>query len=243
MLNIMLILSYDGSDYHGFQLQENARTVQGTLEQALALLLGIAVRVIPAGRTDTGVHAAGQVVNFRAATRIPAERLPYALNSVLPEDIVVCGAKVVPDYFHARFSALGKIYAYTIDNAPHPRVMTRKYAYHFRHPLDVTVMAAAASSLAGIHDFAAFRASGSSVRTTVRNLMRLDVAEHDSYVTITAEADGFLYHMVRIIAGTLLEVGSGRRPPDLVPLLLARERRAAGPTAPAHGLVLKAVRY
>lgn len=243
MPNIKLLLSYDGSAYHGFQLQENAGTVQGALEQALARLLGINVRVTPAGRTDTGVHAEAQVVNFRADTRIPVERLPFALNAVLPDDIVVRAAEVVPDTFHARISALSKTYAYTIDNAPHPRVLTRKYSYHFRFPLNVTDMAAAASSLPGIHDFAAFRAAGSTVRTTVRTLMRLDVAEHDSYVTITAEADGFLYHMVRIIAGTLLEVGSGRRAPDLAPLLAARERRAAGPTAPAHGLVLKAVRY
>jgi tRNA pseudouridine38-40 synthase len=238
-----LLLSYDGSAYHGFQLQENAGTVQGALEQALALLLGINVRVTPAGRTDTGVHAEAQVVNFHADTRIPVERLPFALNAVLPDDIVVRAAEIVPDTFHARISALSKTYAYTIDNAPHPRVLTRKYSYHFRFPLNVTDMATAASSLLGIHDFAAFRATGSTVRTTVRSLMRLDVAEHDSYVTITAEADGFLYHMVRIIAGTLLEVGSGRRAPDLTPLLAARERRGAGPTAPAHGLVLKVVRY
>lgn len=243
MPNIKLILSYDGSDYHGFQLQENAGTVQGTLEQALFQLLGTAVRVTSAGRTDTGVHAEGQVVNFRADTRIPVERLPFALNAVLPDDIVVRAAEIVPDTFHARFSAVSKTYAYTIDNAPHPRVLTRKFSYHFRFPLNVTDMAAAASGLLGIHDFAAFRATGSTVRTTVRNLMRLDVAEHDSFVTITAEADGFLYQMVRIIAGTLLEVGSGRRAPDLVPVLTSRERRAAGPTAPAHGLVLKAVRY
>jgi tRNA pseudouridine38-40 synthase len=241
--NIKLILSYDGSDYHGFQLQENAGSVQGTLEQALFQLLGTAVRVASAGRTDTGVHAEGQVVNFRADTRIPVERLPFALNAVLPDDIVVRAAEIVPDTFHARFSAVSKTYAYTIDNAPHPRVLTRKYSYHFRFPLNVTDMAAAASSLLGIHDFVAFRATGSTVRTTVRNLMRLDVAEHDSFVTITAEADGFLYNMVRIIAGTLLEVGSGRRAPDLVPVLASRERRSAGPTAPAHGLVLKAVRY
>lgn len=243
MPNIKLILSYDGTNYHGFQLQENAGTVQGTLEQALGLLLGTAVRVACAGRTDTGVHAEAQVVNFHAATSIPVDRLPFALNAVLPDDIVVCSAEVVPDSFHARFSAVSKTYAYIIDNAPHPRVLTRKYAYHFRYPLNVTTMAAAASSLVGIHDFAAFRASGSSVRTTVRNLLRLEVTEHDSFVTITAEADGFLYHMVRIIAGTLLEVGSGRRAPDLVPVLAACERWAAGPTAPAYGLVLKAVRY
>ncbi len=243
MPNIKLILGYDGTNYHGFQLQENAVTVQGTLEQALGRLLGTAVRVVCAGRTDTGVHAEGQVVNFHAATRIPVDRLPFALNAVLPDDIVVCSAAVVPDSFHARFSAVSKTYAYTIDNAPHPRVLTRKYAYHFRYPLDVAAMAAAASDLVGTHDFAAFRASGSSVVTTVRNLLRLEVLETGRYVTITAEADGFLYHMVRIISGTLLEVGRGRRPPDLKAVLAARERQATGPTAPAHGLVLKAVRY
>jgi len=243
LLNIKLVLGYDGTCYHGFQIQENARTVQGTLEQSLRLLLGAAVRIAFSGRTDTGVHAEGQTVNFHSDTRIPVDRLPFALNAVLPDDIVVYSAEVVPDSFHARFSAVSKTYVYTIDNAQHPRVLTRKHTYHFRYPLDVTAMSAAASSLVGTHDFAAFRASGSSVSTTVRNLLCLDVLENDRYVTITAEADGFLYNMVRIIAGTLLEVGSGSRPPELLNVLAARERKAAGPTAPPHGLVLKSVRY
>lgn len=243
MQNIKLILGYDGSGYHGFQIQENAKTVQETLEQAMAVVLGAAIRVTPAGRTDAGVHAEGQVVNARLATRIPVARLPYAFNTGLPDDIVVWQAEPVPDSFHARISAVSKIYTYTIDNAPHPRVLTRKYAYHVRQPLDAALMAASAASLVGVQDFASFCASGSTVKSTVRRLLRLEVAEQDCYIKITAEANGFLYNMVRIIAGTLIEVGSGRRPPELGSVLAARDRCAAGYTVPPQGLVLKCVKY
>ncbi|MBS4021455.1 MAG: tRNA pseudouridine(38-40) synthase TruA [Dethiobacter sp.] len=243
MENIKLTLAYDGSDYHGFQLQSNALTVQEILEQALATVFGTAVRVTAAGRTDTGVHAQGQVVNFQVSTRVPVDRIPYALNAVLPKDIVVHRAEAVSALFHARYSATSKVYSYTIDNAPHHRVFSRKYTYHVKYPLNPAAMAAAAAQLVGRHDFASFRASGSAVRSTERNIMRMEVKEQESYISVTAEADGFLYNMMRIITGTLIEIGRGKRPPDLTAVLAARDRSKAGWTAPAHGLVLCEVKY
>lgn len=243
MPNIKLILGYDGTAYHGFQIQANALTIQEVLEEAICRIIGTRTRVIASGRTDTGVHATGQVVNFFADTRIPVDRLPHALNSVLPEDIVVYEAGVVPDNFHARFDAKSKIYTYTIDNAPHRRVLERRYTCHERFPLDVDLMRRAAAQLAGTHDFASFCAAGSPVKTTVRNLMRLELTEKDRFITITAEADGFLYNMVRIISGTLIEVGRGRRHPDMTEILAARDRNVAGFTAPPHALVLREVKY
>ncbi|HHX75557.1 MAG TPA: tRNA pseudouridine(38-40) synthase TruA [Firmicutes bacterium] len=243
MPNIKLTLSYDGTNYHGFQLQQNADTIQARLEQAVKTVFGVSRRITAAGRTDAGVHALGQVVNFYADTRIPADRIPYALNSVLPADIVVTDATFVPDDFHARYSAKSKIYRYTVDSAPHPRVLTRHYTYHIRRTPDLARMQHAAATLVGEHDFRSFMASGSSVKQTVRKLLRLEVQEQDQYITITAEADGFLYNMVRIIAGTLLEVGWSKRAPDLGPVLAALDRNAAGRTAPAHGLVLAEVKY
>jgi tRNA pseudouridine38-40 synthase len=241
--NIKLTIGYDGTNYHGFQLQQNAITVQHVLEEAIEKVFRQAIRVTSSGRTDTGVHAEGQVVNFCVKTRIPTERIPYALNAVLPADIVVYRAEKVPDAFHARYDAVGKVYTYTIDNLPHPRVMTRYTAFHVRFPLNVKRMSAAASTLTGQHDFTSFMSSGSSVKSTVRNLKHLDITESDGYIAVTAEADGFLYNMVRIIVGTLIEVGRGKRNPDLTDVLAARNRKKAGSTAPPHGLVLREVKY
>lgn len=243
MQNIKLTLGYDGSGYHGFQVQANALTVQEVLEKAIAVVFGKQIRFILAGRTDTGVHATGQVVNFYSDKGIPVDRIPYALNAVLPKDIVVYDAEFVPDSFHARFSATGKLYTYCIDNGAHARVLERNYSYHIKHRLDAVAMAASAAQLVGCHDFASFRATGSSVRSTTRTLRRLDVVETDRFITITAEADGFLYNMVRIITGTLIEVGRGKRNGNLAMVLAAQDRRAAGWTVPPHGLVLRHVFY
>jgi len=241
--NIKLTLAYDGTNYHGFQIQQNAVTIQEELEKAIAKIFAQAVRVTAAGRTDAGVHALGQVVNFFVETKIPCERIPYALNSVLPADIVVTSAEEVPADFHARYSAKSKVYRYTVDHAPFPRVLTRHYAYHFPYRLDLDSMQRAASTLLGQKDFCTFMASGSSVKSTVRTIMALDLIDQDDYLTITIEADGFLYNMVRIITGTLLEVGLGKRHYDLTPVLEARNRSAAGWTAPAHGLIMQKVKY
>ena len=243
MQNIKLILGYDGTSYHGFQFQQNAVTVQEKIEEAIKKVMGQSLRVTAAGRTDTGVHATGQVINFSVDTRIPLERIPHALNTVLPRDIVIYSAQSVSDSFHARYDAKGKCYTYTIDNGRHPQVLTRHHTFHVRHPLDVTRMKQAAATLVGTHDFTSFMASGSSVKTTVRNLCRLDVEATAPYLTITAEADGFLYNMVRIITGTLIEVGRGKRHADLSPIIAAQNRYKAGWTVPPRGLVLRNVEY
>jgi len=241
--NIKLTLAYDGTNYHGFQIQQNAVTIQEELEKAIETIFSQAVRVTAAGRTDAGVHALGQVVNFYVDTKIPCERIPYALNSVLPPDIVVTNAEEVAADFHARYSAKSKVYRYTVDHAPFPRVLTRHFAYHLPYRLDLNLMQKAASTLLGQKDFRSFMASGSSVKSTVRTLFTLDLTDHDDYLTITIEADGFLYNMVRIITGTLLEVGQGKRHYDLTPVLEARNRNVAGWTVPAHGLVMQEVKY
>ena len=243
MQNIRLTIGYDGTQYHGFQLQKNAVTVQEHLEKAIHTVFCHTVRVNCAGRTDSGVHAEGQVVNFYSASQIPLGRIPYALNSVLPNDIVVSRAEKVSETFHARYSAVSKVYTYTIDNAPHPRVLVRHCTFHLGVALNLDAMKKAAATLLGRHDFSSFMGSASSVKTAVRHLSRLEVDESDCFITITAEANGFLYNMMRIIVGTLIEVGLGKREADLQPLLQAKNRNAAGWTVPPHGLVLREVKY
>ncbi|OUN00821.1 MAG: tRNA pseudouridine(38,39,40) synthase TruA [Firmicutes bacterium ZCTH02-B6] len=248
MRNIRCVVAYDGTEFLGFQRQAGGQTVQGVLEDAVASLTGEQVRVLGAGRTDAGVHAAGQVVAFRTASRIPVERWPYALNSRLPPSVVVTDAAEAPAQFHPRRDAVAKVYQYTIWNGRFPSPFWSRWALHVPTPLDVEAMAQAAAMLVGRHDFAAFRAAGSTpVKSTVRHLMNLAVERcprEPECVRIVARADGFLYHMVRNIAGTLLVVGQGRRPPGWVAEVLAgRRREAAGPTAPAHGLCLVRVEY
>ncbi|HEY8418348.1 MAG TPA: tRNA pseudouridine(38-40) synthase TruA [Limnochordales bacterium] len=246
--HIRCVVAYDGTGLLGFQRQKRGPTVQGLLEAAIASLTGEQVRVLGAGRTDAGVHALGQVISFRTRSRIPVDRWPYALNSRLPEQVVVQAADEVPLGFHPRRDATAKVYQYTVWNAPLPSPFWARYALHVPPPLDVAAMARAAALLVGRHDFAAFRAAGSTpVRSTTRHLMELSVTrcpERPEVVRIVARADGFLYHMVRNIAGTLIVVGQGRRPPEWVGEVLAgRQREAAGPTAPAHGLCLVRVEY
>ncbi|MCG0276103.1 MAG: tRNA pseudouridine(38-40) synthase TruA [Thermosediminibacteraceae bacterium] len=239
-----ILLEYDGTNYSGWQRQKNAIAIQEVVEKAIFKVTGEKVNVIGAGRTDAGVHARGQVANFFTNCRIPVARLPYAINSHLPEDIVVKGAEVVPDDFHARYSAKAKVYTYSIYNAPFPSPLLRRYSYFFPKPLNIEAMERAAKAFIGVHDFAAFRASGSSVKSSVRNIKRLEVKKQGDLVIIEVEADGFLYNMVRIIAGTLLEVGAGKRDPEEIPSVIrSRDRERAGVTLPAHGLCLEKVIY
>lgn len=248
MRHIRCVVAYDGTGLLGFQRQTRGPTVQGLLEEAVTSLTGETARVLGAGRTDAGVHAAGQVVSFRTISRIPVDRWPYALNSRLPEQVVVQGAEEVPPGFHPRRDATAKVYQYTIWNGRFPSPFWCRYALHVSQPLDVEAMQRAAAFLVGRHDFAAFRAAGSTpVRSTVRHLMELSVEtvpHAPEVLRIVARADGFLYHMVRNIVGTLLLVGQGRQPPAWVAEVLAgRRREAAGPTAPPQGLCLVRVEY
>ncbi|MGI6081278.1 MAG: tRNA pseudouridine(38-40) synthase TruA [Limnochordia bacterium] len=245
MRNIKMTLSYDGTAYHGFQDQgPDVPTVQRSLETAIHKLTGERLRVIGAGRTDAGVHALGQVINIRTSGTIPVERWPHALNSVLARDIVVRDASVVHPDFHSQYWATKKRYQYVIDNGPVPCVFMRRYAYRVYRTLDVKAMSEAASWLEGKHDFAAFRSVGSEVETTVRTLYELRVERCGDMIHITACADGFLYNMMRIIVGTLLEVGKSKQPPKWVKeVLMSGQRHLAGPTVPGLGLCLLEVVY
>lgn len=244
MRHIKLVIGYDGTDFHGFQRQKGLRTVQGELERTLTTLLGHSVSVKAAGRTDTGVHAEGQVVSFWTSCPIPVERLPLALNSLLPADIVAKKAVRVSPDFHPRFDATSRVYRYLIDNRPVPSALLRRYAWHIPEPLDVEAMKQAAQFLVGVHDFASFHASGSDLGSTVREMKRVTVVRRGGVVAITMEANAFLYHMARIVVGTLVEIGLGRRHPDEMRAILeARDRSVAGKTAPPHGLCLVQVKY
>ncbi|MEW6725158.1 MAG: tRNA pseudouridine(38-40) synthase TruA [Bacillota bacterium] len=242
--NYRLTVQYDGTAYRGFQLQPEGPTIQGELEQALLRLTGEEVRVHGAGRTDAGVHARGQVVSLTSQLTIPVERLPLALNSVLPRDIVVVGAAMAEPEFHARFSARGKTYSYTIWNQLFPSPFWRNYAWHLKEPLDIQAMRAAADQLVGEHDFSAFQASGSSARNPVRTVSRLDCRQEGPLVLVTVTANGFLYHMVRNFVGLLVAVGTDHLSPEDTSLILAgRDRTQAPPTAPPQGLCLEEVHY
>jgi len=244
MKHIKLVIGYDGTEFHGFQRQRGLRTVQEELESTLTTLLGHPVSIKAAGRTDRGVHAEGQVVSFWTNCPIPVERLPIVLNRLLPPDIVAKGAKEVRPEFHPRFDATSRIYRYLIDNRPVPSALLRRYAWHIPEPLDVKAMKAAAQYLVGTHDFVSFHASGSDLGSTVREMKRIVISKRNGIIAITMEANAFLYHMARIIVGTLVEIGLGKRHhEEMKDILLARDRSAAGKTAPPHGLCLMQVRY
>ncbi len=241
MRNIRLSLEYDGTDFQGWQKQPDARTVQGTLETAIQIVCRHPVETIGCARTDAGVHALGYVANFQTESDIPSSRLALALNGCLPADVVVVSAVDTRADFHARFSARSRRYLYRITEAP--TAVWRRFAFHCHHALDAERMAAAGTLLAGEHDFSSFTPVRNDAEKTCR-VIDLAVAREGLHITITVEATRFLHHMVRVIAGTLMEVGRGRMEPEQVgEALRKKDRRAAGPTAAAHGLVLLRVRY
>lgn len=244
MRNIKLTIAYDGTNFHGFQVQPNLRTVQGVLQETLERVVGHPVSVIGSGRTDAGVHARGQVINFHTRVNIPVEKWPIAANVRLPDDLVVVRAEEVPEDWHARFMAAGKVYRYQVDMGPMPDVFTRLYSYHYPYPLCIESMTEAARHLVGRHDFTSFCAANTPVEDKVRLLTAVDLHREGNLLTITCKGEGFLYNMVRIIAGTLLDVGRGKIKPDALPgILAACDRTRAGLTAPAHGLTMWQVLY
>lgn len=239
-----LIVEYDGSDYHGWQIQPNGPTIQETLEAAVARFCGESVRVNAAGRTDAGVHAAGQVVAFTLQAPRAPEVVLRALNALTPRDISITTAEAVPENFDPRRAARSRTYVYRIWNAPWPSPFWRRYAWHLPRPLDVDAMQTAARALLGEHDFSAFQAADCDAENPVRRVLRSEFTHRDALLTYTIEATAFLRHMVRSIIGTLVEVGNGAREPAELPRLLAsRDRDQAGPTAPACGLCLQRVDY
>ncbi len=247
MRNVKLTISYDGTNYHGFQEQRGTGlvTIQEVLEHCLGRLAGRRVQVIGAGRTDAGVHALGQVVNFDAeGWPIPVERIPLAVNGLLPADIVVTEALEVGEDFHARKSAKTKTYRYTIWNDRVSSPFNRLYSSFLPVLLDDEAMSAACLYLKGTNDFISFQAAGATVKTTVRTLYRAEVMREGSLVYFIYRGDGFLYNMVRIMTGTLLQVGMGKVGPESIKLVIESRRRAlAGPTMPPRGLCLECVEY
>lgn len=243
-MRIKMVIEYDGSNYHGFQIQPNAITIQETLETCLAQLTGETIRITAAGRTDAGVHAMGQVISFDTASTIPDDRFCLALNRFLPDDIKALSSRQAPDDFNARFNAVKKTYRYSIYNSAAGQILVRKYALCLNETLDIEAMQQACRYIEGRHDFSSFCASGSSARTFERNVMKCELTHNGVWLTLEMEADGFLYNMVRITVGTLLEVGRSRlSPQDISSILEVRDRAAASPTAPPQGLCLIKVDY
>ena len=244
MRNLKLTIEYDGTSYAGWQTQAGRPTIQQTLEDAVHRITGERVHVQGSGRTDSGVHALGQAANFRTHAKIPAAKLRLALNALLPPDIVVRRVREAPPDFHAQFDARWKTYRYTILNDRVPTALDRFFCHQVPVPLDVRAMRRAARCLVGRHDFQAFRSEGWREKDTVRTIRRLTIAKNGRVVHITVEGNGFLYNMVRAIAGTLIDIGRGKRPPeDMQKILASRDRKQAGPTAPARGLCLIGVKY
>ena len=244
MRRILLTIEYDGTNYAGWQRQSNALAVQQVIEDALSRLTGERVVVHGASRTDAGVHALGQRAHFDTHSRIPGEKFSYAVNTLLPPDIRIRRSQDAPEGFHARFWARGKRYRYLFYDAPHAGALNRLTHAHSIYPLNDRLMALEARALLGTHDFSAFAASGSVVKDTSRTIWRADVSRVDNDVSLIVEGNGFLYNMVRIIAGTLRDIGAGKlQPGALAKAIDTGDRLDLGVTAPAHGLTLMEVFY
>lgn len=244
MRNIKLTIEYKGTDYLGFQKQPRGLTIQGELEKALQVLLREKARVIGASRTDAGVHATGQVVNFRTSSRMEESRLKSGLNGILPEDIVVKEAVEVPATFHARRDAVLREYCYLIWNEPYPAALKKEFVYFVPQPLNLRTMRQALKSLIGTHDFTSFCVASSSVKGCRRAVKEAAIEKKGQLVWIRIQADAFVHHMVRSIVGTLVEIGLGKRKPEETRKILeSKDRKKAGKNAPAHGLILTEVRY
>jgi len=239
-----LIIEYDGSDYHGWQMQPDGPTIQAVLEAAIERMLGESTRVVAAGRTDAGVHARGQVVSFSVQRVVSTTTLLRGLNALTPLDVGVKAVEEVADDFDPRRTARSRIYTYRIWNARWMSPFWRRYAWHLSRPLDVELMRAAAASLVGEHDFSSFQGAGCDAEHAVRRVLRSELKQRAELITYTIEATAYLRHMVRNIVGTLVEVGSGERAADDVARLLAAcDRTLAGRTAPPGGLCLMQVNY
>ena len=244
--NIKLLIEYDGTNYCGWQVQKNGVSVQEKLQKAILKITNEDCEVIGSGRTDAGVHAKGQVANFHTSSRIPEEKFAFALNAVLPCDIVIKSSEEVPGDFHARFSAKGKVYGYKLFNSRFPSAIFRNYAYHtcYCEKLDIAKMKKAAMALTGTHDFRGFMSTGSSIKDTVRTIYDIEIVQMGEFIDLKFHGNGFLYNMVRILTGTLIYTGIDRiKAEDLPEILASKDRTRAGLTAPAHGLYLEKVIY
>lgn len=244
MPKIKILLEYDGSNYHGFQRQKNAHTIQEEIETAIKILTGEAIRIKGAGRTDAGVHALGQVIAFDTQASIPPERWALALNSKLPPDIFAHRSEAVSVDFNPRFSAVSKQYTYKIFRRTTGKIIYRDYAFCSDEPLDIEAMRQACNLIEGTHNFKAFCSSGSSVKNFVRTIYSCQLDDTDDWLQMHIKANGFLYNMVRIIMGTLLEIGRKQMTPAVIPgLFKVQDRNLAGPTLSPAGLYLIKVDY
>jgi tRNA pseudouridine38-40 synthase len=244
MVNIKLMIEYDGTNYHGWQVQAKGETVQAVLERAISTFFGKPMRITGSGRTDAGVHGLGQVANFFCDQETDLHRLQRGLNALTPEDVTLKTVEIVPECFDARRDGRSRVYEYRILNRSSPSPFHLKYAWHVHDPLDVEAMQEAIRCLKGEHDFSTFRAAGCDAAHPVRKVYRVSLDPTGELLVFTIEATAFLRHMVRNIIGTLVEVGRGLRSPlSFAELLEARDRTQAGPTAPAQGLFLMEVKY
>ncbi|MCC2252940.1 tRNA pseudouridine(38-40) synthase TruA [Ruminococcus sp. CLA-AA-H200] len=244
MKRIRLTVAYDGSDYCGWQIQPNGITVESVLNDALSRITGEEIRVTGASRTDAGVHARGNIAVFDSNTTIPPERISYAVNTVLPDDVVVIKSEQVPADWHPRYCDSVKTYEYCILNREMPDPLRRRGTWHVSFALDVEKMRDAAAYLTGEHDFRSFCSIHTGAKSTVRTVYSIEIEQSADIITIRIQGNGFLYNMVRIIAGTLVSVGRGlRTPQDVGDMLEARDREKAEATAPPQGLILDSIRY
>jgi tRNA pseudouridine38-40 synthase len=244
MRNIKCVIAYDGAAFMGWQSQARGRTIQETIEGALQVVLGHPVRVIASGRTDSGVHAFAQVINFPTESKIPTDGLTRGLNTILPGDVAFLSSEDAEPEFHARQMAKAKTYIYVMEISPTRNPFLARYALHDKGPLDYVAMQEAAGYFLGEHDFVSFQGAGSPVKTTIRNITTSEVFQKGNKVYFRMQGSGFLRHMVRNIVGTLLQVGKGKRVPADIPSIMAlKDRSFAGPTAPPQGLYLVGVDY
>lgn len=244
MHSIKMTLMYDGTDYCGWQRQPKRKSIQGEVERALSVFTREPVCVIGASRTDAGVHAAGYVCSFQTACDASLRDFSYGMNGILPRDIRVKEMEAVPDRFHARYDAQWKTYVYTIDNSAYRDPFWRRYAWHFRYPLNVDTMRRAAADYIGTHDFSAFMSSGGEAKDFTRTIYHTALEQQGHLLHFSVTGNGFLYNMVRIMAGTLVSIGNGRLPAEELPAVIASgERKRAGITAPPEGLCLKEIGY
>lgn len=244
MRNIKLTIEYDGKDFNGWQKQPNKLNIQGEIERAIYNITKEEVDLIGSGRTDAGVHALGQVANFKTNSEISIEKLPLAINSQLKNSIVIKEAEEVDERFHSRYNAKHKTYRYIINNSKCGTAIYRNLEYSYPFKLDVEKMKQASKYFEGEHDFKAFKSSGTSSKNSVRTIYKAIVKQEGEKIIIELTGNGFLYNMVRIISGTLLDVGLGKIQPEEIPEMIeSKDRQRAGKTLPAHGLYLVEVKY
>lgn len=244
MRNIKLTIEYDGKKFGGWQKQPSKLNIQGEIEQAISEIVSESVELIASGRTDSGVHALGQVANFKTNSNIPIEKMAIAINSKLKKSIVIKRAEEVPENFHARYNCKGKKYRYVINNSSQGTAIYRDLEYYIPQKLDIEKMKQAIKYFEGEHDFKGFRASGTSSKNSVRIIYKAEVIKKEEKIIIELTGNGFMYNMVRIIAGTLVDVGLGKILPEDIPdIILSKDREKAGKTLPGYGLYLVEVYY